>query len=277
MPRQPLVVRPVSLDLAFNDVEKNLDMVEAAVKFQLQKSGAAPEAQLFVFPELTLTGFVTEDPPGFSLDAPDSPVRRLRELAKTYKTAIAAGFPEKNPAAPKKPFNNLSIFGPDGGVIASYHKLHLFTVGACPETGTYSPGIAGVLAGYRGWKIGLSLCFDLRFPNLYQGYAAAGADLILAPSCWIGGPHKAYQFKTLGSAHAVLTQSYLVLVNRSGKDPNFEYEGGEHVFSPFGEDVFKGGGTRLDEVELQKARKLSVRSADRPEIPLRSILPSEEQ
>ncbi len=260
MPEE-LFVRPVSLDLAFNDPDENLKLIEAALRMRVPDSDVSPEKQLFVFPELALTGFVTKNPAGFK--PADAPVRRLGELARDFGTALAAGFPETNPADPKKPFNTLALFSPDGRMAASYRKMHLFTVGREPESKAYSAGDSGRIVLYRGWRIALSLCFDLRFARLYHTYARAGADLILAPSCWVGGPHKSYQFKTLGSAQAILSQAYLVSVNRSGRDPNFEFDGAQYVFSPFGEDLYSGKPCLLDSGELEAARRLSVSSADR--------------
>ena len=254
MSRQPLHVHPVALDLAFNDVERNLEAVDATLGKRLAEV-ERPEEHLFLFPELTLTGFVTKEPPSFGLG--EGPVARLASLAAKHRTAIAAGFPEK---AAGKPLNALVLFGPDGKLVARYHKLHLFTWGKNPEAATYQAGTTGVVASYRGWKLGFAICFDVRFPPLFHEYAKAGVDLLLISSCWIGGPHKTYQYKTIASGHAILAQAYVAAVNRAGKDPFFEYDGAEYVFSPFGEPA----GAELDPAELENARKLVVRPSDRP-------------
>lgn len=254
MSREPLHVHPVALDLAWNDAEANLAQVDEALAERL-RGVARPEEHLFLFPELTLTGFVTKDPPAFGLA--DGPVAKLAALAAKYRTALAAGFPEK---AAGKPHNALALFGPDGKLVARYHKLHLFTWGKNPEAETYAAGQAGVVATYRGWKLGLAICFDIRFPPLFHEYAKAGVDLLLISSCWIGGPHKTTQYRTITSAHAILTQAYVAAVNRAGKDPFFEYDGSEYVFSPFGEPA----GPALDPAELDAARKLVVRPSDLP-------------
>lgn len=257
-PRQALQVHPVALDLAWNDPEANLRQMEGAIHSRISPGGV-PEEQLFLFPELTLTGFVTKDPPVFELDHPL--VKRLSDMARANRVAIAAGFPERS-APGGKPFNTLALFGPDGKLLVEYHKMHLFTWGKNPEAATYAPGEAGVTFVYRGWKLGFAVCFDIRFPPLFHEYAKAGVDLILVSSCWIGGPHKSYQYRTIASAHAILTQAYVAAVNRTGKDPFFEYEGAELVFSPYGE-ALEGRGVRLDPAELEGARKLVVRPSDR--------------
>ncbi len=188
-------------------------------------------------------------------------------------TAIAAGFPEKNPKDPKRPFNTLAVFGPDGKILGKYRKLHLFTVGKVPETEVFTAGENGITIEYRGWKTGLSICFDLRFPALYHNYARSAVDLILAPACWVGGEHKSYQFKTIGSAHAILSQAFLASVNRAGRDPAYEYDGSRHVFSPFGEDQLdaKPGACLLDETLLDACRKMKVRPSDRSAYPVKNV------
>ena len=223
----------MALDLAWNDPEANLRAMERAVDERLAQGKAPPEEQLFLFPELTLTGFVTKDPPVFTFDSPE--IRRVAEFAKSRKVAVAFGFPEANPRG--KPFNVLALFGADGKLVGRY----------------------------RGWKIGLAVCFDIRFPPLFHRYAKEGVDLVLVSSCWIGGPHKTYQYRTITSAHAILTQAFLAAVNRAGKDPFFEYDGAQYVFSPYGEEA---PGGRLDPGELEGARKLVVRPSDRESYPI---------
>ncbi len=139
----------------------------------------------------------------------------------------------------------------------------MFTVGEDPETAAYSSGSAGSVFTYRGWKVGLAICFDIRFPPFFHQYAKAEVDVVLVSACWVGGPHKTYQFKTLNSSYAILTQAYLAAVNRSGRDPAWEFDGAQYVFSPFGEDFYDGKPCRLDPQELQKARRLVVRPSDR--------------
>lgn len=273
MAKLQLYVEPASMDLAWNEPFENIRRMDELIEGRLAAAPAVPsEARLFVFPELALTGFVTENPPAFKLEG-DPVVERLRRLASERRTALAVGLPERNPASPGRPFNTLLLLGPDGRTVASYRKLHLFTWGAAPESSRYSAGDKAVVASYLGWKIGFSICFDLRFGGLYHQYAKAGADLILAPACWVGGPHKSYQFRTLGSAHAILSQAYVAAVNRSGRDPAYEYDGAGFVFSPFGENVYEGSPCPLDPVELEACRRLAVRGSDRSAYEVQEALP----
>ncbi len=267
MARESLYLDPVPLDLAWNDPDENLKRIDAAIAERLKASPDIPsEARLFVFPEVTLTAFVTEDPKSFTIDPPDEYIKRLTALAAKHHTGIVAGFPETGKDA--KPLNALLLIGPEGKVEGCYRKMHLFTVGETPESEKYSAGGAGAVVLYRGWNIGLSICFDARFPRLYHAYAQAGVDLVVVSSCWVGGPHKTYQYRTINSAHAILTQAYVVAVNRAGADPNFEFDGAAYVFSPFGENLFDGTPVSMEEKTLADCRKLVVRPSDRDSYPV---------
>jgi predicted amidohydrolase len=262
--KKPLYLNPLTLDLAWKDPEGNLARLRSQISSRLEKHpNIAPESQLFLFPELTLTGFVTENPSSFPLDPPHAHVSALRAIASEFKTAVAAGFPEENPDDPAKPYNTMLLVGPDGEPVAKYRKTHLFTWGENSEDKTYAAGDEGVVASYRGWSVGFATCFDIRFPPFFHAYAKQGVDLLLVSACWIGGPHKTYQFRTINSGHAILTQSFVAAVNRSGKDPFFEYDGAEYLFSPYGEDLYAQEPCRLDPEELAGARKLVVRPSDR--------------
>ena len=209
--KQPLTIVPVSLDLVWNDPEANLRAMEAEMDRRLARAKAPAEEHLFLFPELTLTGFVTVDPPVFDFDHPL--LKRVGALAAGRRAAVAFGFPEANPGG--KPFNTLALLGPDGRLVGRYRKMHLFTWGKNAEAAGYTAGDSAVVCEYRGWKVGFAVCFDIRFPPLFHRCAREGVDLMLVSSCWIGGPHKSYQYRTITSAHAILTQAYLAAVNRA--------------------------------------------------------------
>src|SRR6185295_17038555 len=109
--KQPLFIEPVPMDLAWNDPAENLRRMERAIEQRLSGSNEAPpETRLFLFPELTLSGFVTKRPP---LLTPE-PIQRL---ARRFGTAVAAGYPEKNPRS-RRPLNALALAGPDGRLVA---------------------------------------------------------------------------------------------------------------------------------------------------------------
>jgi predicted amidohydrolase len=164
--------------------------------------------------------------------------------------------------------NTVLLVSPSGEDLADYQKTHLYTVGKPPESESYQSGRTGTLVLYRGWKIGFGICFDLRFPALFQAYAQSEADLVILPACWLGGPGKSAQFKTLSSARAIEGQYFFAALNRSGKDPFSFYEGEALCFLPKGESLLAKNGFDLDPALLDEARKLKVRPSDLEEYPI---------
>src|SRR5258708_4632045 len=124
--KEPLFIQPTSLDLVWKEPQENLRRIEQAIKTKLSRlPDTAPESVVFVFPELTLTGFVTQEAIGLSMSPPDAALTALQAIASKYKTALAVGFPEANPKVPRRPFNTLALIAPDGGIVSRYHKTHL--------------------------------------------------------------------------------------------------------------------------------------------------------
>jgi predicted amidohydrolase len=125
-------------------------------------------------------------------------IQTLQEIAAKCGVAICLGsFAEKGPDDTHT-YNTSVVIGSDGAVLGSYRKIHLFDVGVDKDT-TFSESdsvAAGVpqpvVLELGGWKLGLSICYDIRFPELYRGLSAAGAEVLLVPA--------AFTFRT-GSAH----------------------------------------------------------------------------
>jgi len=232
------------MDLAWKDPAENIRRMSTEIRSRLAAHpGVDPRSLLFVFPELTLTGFVTGDPRTSALSRDSREVQAVLALARELGTAIVFGFPEP---AGDRVRNTLLFAGPGGDVVASFQKLHLFTQGKPSEAETYECGDQPVMTEYRGWKLGFGVCFDLRFPELFQNYAAQDVELIVLPACWVGGPTKSDQFQTLSRAHAILCRSFFAAVNRTGRDPNFSYEGEALVYGPRGEVLGGEFPARLD-------------------------------
>jgi predicted amidohydrolase len=267
MPKQPLHLDLIPIDLAWGNPRENLSRIESAIERRLKETPSiSPQERLFVFPETALTGFVTEKSHEAALDRNGPELEQARQIAKKHSVGLIVGFPEKSGQA--RPFNTLLVISPEGRDLADYQKIHLYTVGKPSESESYERGSTGTIFSYRGWKIALAICFDLRFSGLFLSYAHEGADLVILPSCWIGGTGKSYQFKTLSAARSIEGQFFFAALNRSGKDPFASYEGEALCFGPKGEALSDAGGFRLDPALLEEARKLQVRPSDLEEYPV---------
>jgi predicted amidohydrolase len=144
-------------------------------------------------------------------------------------------------AAPGKVFNRSLLFAPDGSKAAQYDKIHLFDVQlgggeSYRESETVQPGSRAVLAfGPDDVKIGMTVCYDLRFPLLYGALARAGAELISIPSAFTYTTGRAH-WEPLLRARAIETGAFVVAPAQGGiHDGGRETWGHSMIVNPWGE------------------------------------------
>ncbi|MEH3086397.1 MAG: carbon-nitrogen hydrolase family protein [Xylophilus ampelinus] len=192
---------------------------------------AAAGAELAVLPEyFCLLGQADTDKLAAAEPAGDGPVQRfLAEAARAHGLWIAGGtLPLAVPGDPHHVRNALLVFGPDGAQAARYDKIHLFRIDdgrqRFDESRTIAAGNAPasfVLPSRDGhaWRVGLSVCYDLRFPELYRRYADEGADLLLVPSAFTHSTGEAH-WELLLRARAVENLAYVAAAAQGGLHPN---------------------------------------------------------
>ena len=186
--------------LSGSDPQENLELVATQTA-----EAAEAGAQLVVFPEATMRRF------GLPLAEIAEPVdgawaKQLGEIAEQYRLVVAAGM--FSPSADGRVNNTLRAVGP--GVDAHYHKIHLFDAFGFRESETVAPGTEPVVITVAGVNVGLTLCYDVRFPGLYTRLAELGAQVICVAASWGAGPGKVEQWKLLTRARALDCTSYLV-------------------------------------------------------------------
>jgi len=120
----------------------------------------------------------------------------------------------------RKAANRSFLFSPNGKVSARYDKIHMFDVQVSKEetwkeSENYQAGQQAVMANIGTAKLGLSICYDLRFPHLYRRYAQAGADIITVPAAFTYPTGKAH-WKTLLTARAIETGAYIMAPAQGG-------------------------------------------------------------
>lgn len=191
--------------LAGPDPQANLDLV-AQVATEAEVGGA----QLVVFPEATMRCF------GLPLSDIAEPVdgpwaRRLAEIAERHALVIIAGM--FCPSADGRVRNTLRAVGP--GVDAFYDKIHLFDAFGFVESQTVAPGSEPVIISIGGVQVGLTTCYDVRFPGLYTRLADLGAQVICLAASWGAGPGKVDQWKLLSRARALDSTTYLVAAGQA--------------------------------------------------------------
>ncbi|MBI1932053.1 MAG: hypothetical protein HYS24_05905 [Ignavibacteriales bacterium] len=182
-----------------------------------------------IFPEMTLTGF-TMNAKDFAEEIDGLGISYFLSLARRKKLEIFAGIIEKDG---NKYYNSLFHFNSWGIIQAVYRKIHPFSL--AKENENYSAGNEALVSTIDLNNIGLSICYDLRFPELYRMQTKNGAEVLINIANW---PTKRIDhWKTLLKARAIENQCYVIGANRIGNDPYYEYNGCSAVFNPMGEEL----------------------------------------
>jgi predicted amidohydrolase len=176
-----------------DDPVANLDQVEARVA-----EAAAAGADLVLFPEATMRRFG----PGLRqvaepLDGPWA--TRLADVAQAHGVTVVAGM--FTPAEGGRVRNTLVAAGP--GPAAHYDKIHLFDAFGFAESDTVAAGEDPVMIDVAGVRVGLTTCYDVRFPGLYSRLAEQGAAVVCVAASWAAGPGKVDQWQLLTRARAL--------------------------------------------------------------------------
>ena len=155
-------------------------------------------AELVVFPEATQRSF------GHNLAEVAEPLDgpwagRVREVAAAAGVVVVVGM--FTPADGDRVANTLLVTGP--GVEAAYDKIHLFDAFGFAESATVAAGERPVVVEVAGVRVGLTTCYDVRFPGLYTALADAGAELVCVCASWGAGPGKVEQWQLLTRARAL--------------------------------------------------------------------------
>ena len=155
------------------------------------------------------------------LTAPiQSALARMAREARV--TLVAGGMPERSNDA-RRPYNAALCFAPTGELVASYRKIHLFDVSladgtAYRESDGNLAGTGPVVFDAGGFRIGLSICYDVRFPELYRELVSLGAEVLLLPAAFTLHTGKDH-WHVLTRARAIESQSYVVAAAQWGKHP----------------------------------------------------------
>lgn len=184
---------------------------------------------LLIFPEMTLTGF-TMKPALHAEELTGGSFMFFSSAAKKYNSEVLAGIIELSSG---KFYNTLLSINRKGELKTVYRKIHPFSYSS--EDKYYSAGESPVITDIMGVKTGLSVCYDLRFPELYRKYGRERVYLIVNIANW--PVTRIEHWRTLLKARAIENQCYVAGVNRTGNDPKLTYSGFSSVFDPMGKEI----------------------------------------
>ncbi len=215
-------------------------------------------AEFIVFPEMFMALPRKWGSPAKFAEPVDGPfAESLGKLAAEYNLHIVAGMWEKVPGSTLVK-NTAVMLSPEGRIITAYQKIHLFDALNVRESDMMIPGNdLPVISEIKGFHVGLAICYDLRFPEMFRNLAHKGADLVIIPSAWYAGLIKEDQWLTLLRARAIENTLYVAGVNQAGP----VFCGRSSVFDPFGiPKAGAGEGPELLVVEIESGRISEVRS-----------------
>ena len=219
---------------------------------------------LIALPEVCLLRGGHEDYVAQAASIPGPTTEWLAGLARRHGAWLLAGSTME--AADGVVYNTSLLFDRAGGLRAAYRKMHLFeatldTGEVIRESDTYAPGAEPVQADIEGWSCGLSICYDLRFPELYRRYAVCGAALLLIPSNFTQRTGRDH-WNVLVRARAIENQCFVVAPGQCGRNPRTGVESHGHsmVAEPWGGGLADAGRdegvirARLDPARLNEVR-----------------------
>ena len=258
---QRLVVAALQMNVG-QDPAENLAQAGALVA-----EAAAAGARLAALPENVLYVGDTRTRQALAqpLDGPDA--LALCALARTHGLyVLVGGFPEAGPD-PVKPFNTSFLVDPTGTRVATYRKLHLFDVDlpdgrSIRESSYTGAGDDVVMAEVDGVTVGLSICYDVRFPELYRKQSAAGARVLFVPSAFTV-PTGAAHWHLLLRARAVENQCFVVAPAQCGShgESGRSSYGHSLIVDPWGDILAeRADGVGLTVATLDFARQDEVRA-----------------
>jgi predicted amidohydrolase len=213
------------------DKEHNIGVMKAWVE---RARGLG--ADLVIFPELSLTGYACRDL-FYNLAEPiDGPsVKALERVARDNGVHIVFGMPEQANAQGVI-YNTCVLTGPEG-VLAHYRKMHLPTATVFEEKRYFRQGYEPKVVSTPIGRIGLTICYDLFFPEVVRVLVMEGAELVICISV-SPGVRKDY-FETFTKARAMENSVFLAYVNRVGIEDGLQFWGGSHLLNPNGEVLAK--------------------------------------
>jgi predicted amidohydrolase len=212
--------------------EANLQKIET-LTFKAKEQGA----DLAIFPEMSLTGYVVRDQfYELAETIPGPTVEKVEALAKKAGMHVIFGMPELSEKTRATVFNTAVFVGPEG-LIGKYRKMYLPTHSVFEEKRYFRPGYQTAVFQTDLGNIGLCICYDLFFPEVLRLIRLKGAQLIV---CISASPavRRSY-FEILTCARALENTAYLAYVNLAGVEDGLQFWGGSRLVSPAGEVLAK--------------------------------------
>jgi len=214
-------------DILWENRQGNFEKVES-----LLSEVDVPDGSLILLPEMFSSGFSMNVDRIYE-ENPSETKTFLAQLARRYQSCVVGGLVGKDRGG--KGLNNLSVFGPSGDHLGSYQKNHCFSY--TRESQHYLAGENILIFEWQGFQVCPTICYGLRFPELYRRGVQAGANLFPVIASW--PLDRIEHWDILLKARAIENQAIVVGVNRVGQDPNWKYPGHSQIINHMGKVLTK--------------------------------------
>jgi predicted amidohydrolase len=245
-------VAAVQISCSLGDPEANLLKVR-----DFSRRAKETGAELIVFPEMTDTGYSMAVIQKSAAPWTSGFVPGLQETASELSIAIVCGVSERDDSSI---YNSQVLIDSHGNNPAKYRKTHLYAVPPVEEQTCFAPGDTFATFALGGLHFGFSICYDLRFPEMYRKLVTEqNVDAFVISSAW---PFPRIEhFRTLAMARAIENQSYVIASNRVGKDEDLWFCGSSAIVDPRGVVIAAASADReeLIEADLSEDLVISVR------------------
>ena len=225
--KRELKVAALQFNITLGDIDANVAHVRAALA-----RVAAQGCKLAVLPEMWTTGYDYKRLVELSLRTPEV-VEELGRLSAAHGMVIAGSMPE--PHGDK--ICNTAYIMDQGNLVGKYRKIHLFSL--MGEDRSLDGGDSWVVVDTHIGRLGVFICYDLRFPELCRRLAVEGAEIIVVPAEW-PKPREDH-WRTLLRARAIENQLFIVAANCCGVQGKLDFFGQSLILGPKGEIIAEGG------------------------------------
>jgi predicted amidohydrolase len=217
----------VQFNIAMGDVEANLGSALAGLRRVRER-----DATLAVLPEMWSSGYDYKRLPELARDTPRV-LEALQELSRELAMVVVGSLPENDRDA----VYNTAYVVDQGKVVGKYRKLHLFS--NMGEDRFLAAGDRTLVAPTSAGRLGLAICYDLRFPELFRKLALEGAEILCLPAEW-PKPRQEH-WRTLLRARAIENQFFVIAANCCGIQGKLDFFGMSLLIAPRGEILAEGG------------------------------------
>jgi predicted amidohydrolase len=218
--------------IALGDPKKNRERAASLIEEACRRG-----SKFVVLPELWTTGYSLKNIRELAEPLDEATGTMLLDICSKWKTYVIGSIAESREG---KIFNTATIIGPKG-LLGSYSKVHLFRLLGEHECFTHGNSCSVFQTDFG--KVGLALCYDIRFPELTRKLALNKAQILFVPAEWpyLRGAH----WELLLKARAIENQIFVVGANRVGSDENNTFFGHSMILDPMGKVLIEGGDTEL--------------------------------